>query len=155
MVATSAELRANARAIRARLFAPANAVVDRAIDLRRPHQVVLITPPPVVPPAPRRKIPLTTARLVELVAGFYQQPIKKVLSRSRQWPVVKVRQVAGYLAKDLLHRGCVDISRAIHRSHVTVIQALESFEHRLQLDSELAYEVEQVRKHVQAEQGVA
>lgn len=154
MVATTtAELRAHARAVRARLYAPANAVVDQGIDLRRPRWagnkpplVVIVEPPPVQ--AEKRPGHITIARVLKIVAEFYQQPVEAVQSPSRAAPLAKARHVTCYLARDLLHRSFPEIGRAVCRNHSTVIVNFQKFERQLPQDPRLAHEVDLLRRRI-------
>ncbi len=160
MVTTAAEMRANARAIRARLVAPANAVIDRGINLRPYRELPPVTPPPVedglVEEKPVPKVVLIapkvrTIDVLQLVASYYNVPMSAVEENRRTATMLRIREVCGWLAHVVLGRNYSEIARAMNiRSHKGLVYSMPRMWEKLKADPDLAFDVAELETQVAA-----
>lgn len=150
MVATSvAELRANAKAVRARLISPTNAVVDRGIDLRARRQ-----PPPPPPPIARiiwipHKVRISD--VLQLVADYYRIPIADLMAHRRTVTLGRLRHICGWLAHEVLGRSYPEIARAMNRrDHKMLLFGTRKIYEGMQVNSDLAFDVAELEKRMAA-----
>lgn len=152
MVATSiTELRANARAVRARLTTPANAVVDRGINLRALRQPPA---PPPAPPVPRiiwipHKVRI--ADVLQLVGDYYRIPVDTLTTKRRTVTLLRLRRVCGWLAHEVLGRSYPEIADAMNRrTHKGQIAGVCRVYQDMKLSSDLAYDVAELELRMAA-----
>lgn len=83
------------------------------------------------------------ADVLGVVSEHAQISEKILLSKSRQKDVSKARQIAMYLAKELTDRSLQEIGNQLgHRSHSTVLHAIESIKNQMSYDRVLSHEVQ-------------
>lgn len=151
MVATSAaELRANARAVRARLVAPPNAVIDRGINLRAPKQ----PPAPLIKPAPRifwmpHKVRIS--EVLQLVADYYGVPVEVLMTERRTRVLQRMRRICSWLAHECLGRSYPEIATALNRrTHKGMMNGSSRLYEQMKLDRGLAYDVAELELRMAA-----
>lgn len=116
-----------AKEIRARLYYPPNALVDRGIDLKRKEE-----PKPQVEArvivyqnGPTR---LNFRLILTAVAEYYNIGIADLKGQSRKQNITVPRQVAMFLARKWLTVSTNQIGRDINRDHSTVINGCRKIE---------------------------
>jgi hypothetical protein len=165
-------MRADYAAIRQRLRYPPNARTDRPIDLRRDN-----TPPP-----PKRgvkapdldwlpgfilvckalwtldqkqgaiKADLRVATIQRVVACYFGITTAELCSQRRTKNVIRPRQIAMYLAKELTLRSLPDIGRRFGgRDHTTVLHAVRKIGKLIDVDPDLAGDVKELRELLEAQ----
>ncbi len=99
--------------------------------------------------ASERKV--TIDEILRKVADHYNLRMSDLLSARRARAVARPRQVAMYLAKMLTSRSLPDIGRRFGgRDHTTVIHAVRKIEELRQTDSQIAEDVELLRRMLEA-----
>jgi chromosomal replication initiator protein len=80
------------------------------------------------------------------VAEYYKIRIADLRSPRRSVGIVRPRQVAMYLSKQLTTRSLPEIGRMFHRDHTTVIHAVRRVEELAQSDTVLRNDVDLLRR---------
>ncbi len=126
-----------------RLFAFAS-LVGRPIDLDMTQECLAD-----ILRASERKV--TIDEILRKVADHYNLRMSDLLSARRARAVARPRQVAMYLAKMLTTRSLPDIGRRFGgRDHTTVLHAVRKIEELRQTDSQIAEDVELLRRMLEA-----
>ena len=87
--------------------------------------------------------------IVGACAAFYGVPISSLFAERRTKDIVKPRQIAMYLAKELTPRSLPDIGRRIGgRDHTTVLHGVRKIAALLKRDPNLAAEVATIRARI-------
>jgi chromosomal replication initiation ATPase DnaA len=82
-------------------------------------------------------------------AVFYGVPISSLFAEGRSKDIVKTRQIAMYLAKELTPRSLPDIGRQIGgRDHTTVLHGVRKITALIERDPSLAAEVATIRGRI-------
>ena len=94
---------------------------------------------------------VTIDEILRKVADHYNLRMSDLLSARRARQVARPRQVAMYLAKTLTSRSLPDIGRRFGgRDHTTVIHAVRKIEELQATDSQIAEDVELLRRMLEA-----
>jgi chromosomal replication initiator protein len=126
-----------------RLFAYAS-LVGRPIDLDMTQECLAD-----ILRASERKV--TIDEIIRKVADHYNLRMSDLLSARRARQVARPRQVAMFLAKTLTSRSLPDIGRRFGgRDHTTVIHAVRKIEELRATDSQIAEDVELLRRMLEA-----
>ena len=126
-----------------RLFAYAS-LVGREIDLDMTQECLVD-----ILRISERKV--TIDEIIRKVADHYNLRMSDLLSARRARQVARPRQVAMYLAKMLTSRSLPDIGRRFGgRDHTTVIHAVRKIEELRATDSQIAEDVELLRRMLEA-----
>ena len=126
-----------------RLFAYAS-LVGRTIDLDMTQECLVD-----ILRISERKV--TIDEIIRKVADHYNLRMSDLLSARRARQVARPRQVAMYLAKMLTSRSLPDIGRRFGgRDHTTVIHAVRRIEELRATDSQIAEDVELLRRMLEA-----
>jgi chromosomal replication initiator protein len=126
-----------------RLFAYAS-LVGRPIDLDMTQECLAD-----ILRASERKV--TIDEIIRKVADHYNLRMSDLLSARRARQVARPRQVAMFLAKTLTSRSLPDIGRRFGgRDHTTVIHAVRTIEELRATDSQIAEDVELLRRMLEA-----
>lgn len=81
------------------------------------------------------------------LAQFPRMTRAELTSHRRMAPVVKARQIAMYLAKQLTEQSLPDIGRRFGgRDHTTVLHAVRKIESLIQKDPDLAAQIERIKE---------
>ncbi|MEL6746293.1 MAG: helix-turn-helix domain-containing protein, partial [Pseudomonadota bacterium] len=85
--------------------------------------------------------------IIKLVSKHYGVTRTDILSQRRHRSIVKPRQIAMYLAKNLTSRSLPEIGRRIGgRDHTTVLHAVRKIDRELGSDATLGEEVEELKR---------
>jgi len=143
-----AEIRQNAREIRARLRRPPNAVMDMGIDLKRKKQptiplyaVVKITE--LEPPKP---VKVTLAMVLEATGDYYSFGKKEIIEPNRTKRVSLARHIVFYLTKKLTKIPGSQVCFHMNRDHTCGIGSVKKISSLIESDptiSQAVYEIEQ------------
>jgi chromosomal replication initiator protein len=126
-----------------RLFAHAS-LIGREINLDMVQEVLAD-----ILRASERKV--TIDEIIRKVADHYNLRMSDLLSARRARQVARPRQVAMFLAKTLTSRSLPDIGRRFGgRDHTTVIHAVRKIEELKVTDSQIAEDVELLRRMLEA-----
>jgi len=94
---------------------------------------------------------LSVERIVDETALAFGAATRGLLGRSRRPTLVLPRQVAMYLARQLLQRPFTELSRVFARDHTTVMHAWRTITERLRSDARLAAMVDAIERRLGVE----
>ncbi len=90
---------------------------------------------------------ITPKEIIKTVAEFYDVPEKELVSNSRRREIVKPRQVAMYLLREILKSSFPSIGERFGgKDHTTVIHACEKIAKKLEIDEELREEIHLIKQ---------
>jgi len=96
---------------------------------------------------------ITPKEIIKVVAEFYDVPEKELVSNSRRREVVKPRQVAMYLLREILKSSFPSIGKRFGgKDHTTVIHACEKIAKNLETDEELREEIHLIKQRFVTEE---
>lgn len=91
---------------------------------------------------------VTTDKIQDIVASYYRVSSHDLLGKRRTSNIAMARHVAMFLCRSLLGRSYLEIGAIFGgRDHSTVIHACKTIEDKCSIDSKLAEEIEQIKKH--------
>ncbi|MCF7846039.1 MAG: chromosomal replication initiator protein DnaA [Candidatus Peribacteraceae bacterium] len=95
------------------------------------------------------EIPVSTpAEMIELVAKHFNLPTEKVCGTSRKKEFLTARQIAMYLAREILGCGLAEIAQNFGRDHSTVLHSVRKISRELQKNEALVRHVNAVKKEL-------
>ena len=95
---------------------------------------------------------ITIEMIQAAVEDFYGVPHKDIVGRGRARSIVRPRQVAIYLCRDLSETTLSNIGKAFNRDHTTVLHSCELISSQMQEDRNLREELEAVREKIRIQQ---
>lgn len=95
-----------------------------------------------------KKKHVTIDDIQRIVAERYAIKLSDLKGKSRKKEIVNPRQIAMYLARDILDDSLVTISNAFERDHTTVMHGIEKIKDQMEADSEFAAEIEEVKNSI-------
>jgi len=96
---------------------------------------------------------ITPKEIIKVVAEFYDVPEKELVSNSRRKEIVKPRQVAMYLLREVLKSSFPSIGERFGgKDHTTVIHACEKIAKSLETDEELREEIHLIKQRFVTEE---
>ena len=126
-----------------RLFAQAS-LVGRTIDLDMTQDCLAD-----ILRASERKV--TVEEIIRKIADHYNLRVNDILSARRARNIARPRQIAMYLTKMLTSKSLPDIGRSFGgRDHTTVIHAVRKIEELKASDSQIAEDIEILRRMLEA-----
>lgn len=94
---------------------------------------------------------ITPESIRRTVASHYHVDLKQLSGSTRRRPVVLARQVSMFLIKEFSDLSLKDIGALFgNRDHTTVIHSVRTINNQLQQNDELANDLEQLRRRIQA-----
>ncbi len=85
---------------------------------------------------------VTVARIVAVICDYYGVIPSELKGKSRRHPIVRYRQIAGYLAKELTKQSYPEIGRRLGgRDHSTVIHSVQKIGDLIKRDPDMAKDV--------------
>jgi len=96
---------------------------------------------------------VTPKEIVRVVAEFYDVPEKELVSNSRRREIVKPRQIAMYLLREILKSSFPSIGERFGgKDHTTVIHACEKIAKSLEINEELREEIHLIKQRFTSEE---
>ena len=86
------------------------------------------------------------------VEDFYHVSHSDLVSKKRSRPIAHPRQVAIYLARDLINTTYAEIGKAFNRDHSTIMHSFDLIEKGLNEDRNLREEIEAIREKLRTQQ---
>lgn len=86
------------------------------------------------------------------VEDFYHVSHSDLVSKKRSRPIAHPRQVAIYLARELINTTYAEIGRAFNRDHSTIMHSFDLIEKGLNEDRNLREEIEAIREKLRTQQ---
>jgi len=85
---------------------------------------------------------LKTPDIQKIVGDYYGVSLPELLGRSRRKRLVRARQMALYFCRLYTEKTMVELGRLFHRSHASVVHALQTLERQRQSQPRVAQELE-------------
>lgn len=95
---------------------------------------------------------ITIEMIQTAVEDFYGISHQDIIGKGRARKIVRPRQVAIYLCRDLSETTLSNIGKAFNRDHTTVLHSCELISNQLQEDRNLREELEAVREKIRIQQ---
>lgn len=95
---------------------------------------------------------ITIEMIQAAVEDFYGISHQDIIGKGRARKIVRPRQVAIYLCRDLSETTLSNIGKAFNRDHTTVLHSCELISNQLQEDRNLREELEAVREKIRIQQ---
>lgn len=95
---------------------------------------------------------ITIEMIQAAVEDFYGISHKDIVGKGRARSIVRPRQVAIYLCRDLSETTLSNIGKAFNRDHTTVLHSCELISNQMQEDRNLREELEAVREKIRIQQ---
>ena len=89
---------------------------------------------------------ITIEEIQRKVAEYYNIRMAELVSKRRDRPVARPRQIAMFLSKELTTKSLPDIGRAFNRDHTTVIHAVKTIEDLRAKDPAFKEETDSLRR---------
>ncbi|MCQ2965913.1 MAG: chromosomal replication initiator protein DnaA [Alphaproteobacteria bacterium] len=86
--------------------------------------------------------------IVSCVAEFYKVNVSQILSKTREQPIARYRQIAMWLAHELTTKSSSAIAKFFDRDHSTVMHGIEAIEKLRKEKSEFCAETDKIRRMV-------
>ena len=84
---------------------------------------------------------LNVSQIQKIVCEYYQVNLRELLGKGRQKKLVRARQMSLYFSRLYTMKTVVELGRLFHRSHASVVHALQTLERDRQLQPRLEQEV--------------
>ena len=84
---------------------------------------------------------LSVSQIQKIVCNYYRVNVRELLGRGRQKKLVRARQMGLYFSRLYTMKTVVELGRLFHRSHATVVHALQTLERDRQVQPRLEQEV--------------
>lgn len=97
---------------------------------------------------PRRK--LTVEQILKSVAAVFQVRVTDLKGPTRTKDVALPRQIAMFLAKEMIHDSLMSLGASFGKTHSTILHACKAVEKRLAEDETLRRQLDMVRRNVEA-----
>ncbi len=95
-----------------------------------------------------RKKHVTIEEIQQKVADNYGIKLSDLKGKSRKKEIVKPRQIAMYLSRDILDDSLVSISNAFERDHTTVMHGIDKIKEAIELDPDFKEEIFNLKKTI-------
>ena len=86
--------------------------------------------------------------ILQEVSSFYNVPVDRICGKSKTRDVVKPRQAAIYLIRELVGLSLPEIGEVMGRDHSTVYYALQRMEEQLKEDPTIVNEIQDMRQNI-------
>jgi len=83
---------------------------------------------------------LNVSQIQKIVCDYYQVNLRELLGRGRQKKLVRARQMGLYFSRLYTEKTVVELGRLFHRSHSSVVHALQALERDRQLQPRVEQE---------------
>lgn len=122
---------------------------SRMMDVEITEEMVEKTLKEMIKQPLQRKV--SVDQIMKAVAAVFQVRVSDLKGTARNKEVALPRQVAMFLAKELVHEPLMILGACFGKTHSTLLHACKSIEKRLVEDEELVRQVEMVRRHMEKE----
>lgn len=120
----------------------------RLLDLQITEELVEKTLRELFQHEPRQKI--SVEQILKGVATFFQVRVSDLKSTTRTKEIVLPRQVAMYLAKEMISESLIMLGASFGKTHSTILHACKNIEKKLAEDEMLRRQVSIVRRSISA-----
>jgi chromosomal replication initiator protein len=118
----------------------------RLLDLNITEELVSKTLREMLQSAPREKI--SVEQILKSVAAVFQVRVSDLRGSTRTKDVVLPRQVAMYLAKEMINESLIMLGISFGKTHSTILHACKNIEKKVATDETLRRQIGMVRRNI-------
>lgn len=118
----------------------------RLLNLNITEELVETTLKEMLQQAPRQKI--TVEQILKSVATIFQVRVSDLKGSGRTKEVALPRQVAMYLAKEMINESLMMLGASFGKTHSTILHACKSIEEKIAHDETLRRQIGMVRRNI-------
>jgi chromosomal replication initiator protein len=118
----------------------------RLMDLNITEELVTKTLREMLQQAPREKI--SVEQILKSVATVFQVRVSDLKGSTRTKDVALPRQVAMYLAKEMINESLIMLGASFGKTHSTILHACKSIEKKVAMDENLRRQIGMVRRNI-------
>lgn len=120
----------------------------RLMNLNITEELVTKTLREMLQQAPREKI--SVEQIIKSVATIFQVRVSDLKSSTRTKDIALPRQVAMYLAKEMINESLIMLGASFGKTHSTILHACKSIEKKVATDEQLRRQIGMVRRNIEA-----
>ncbi len=120
----------------------------RLLDLNITEELVTKTLREMLQQAPREKI--SVEQILKSVATIFQVRVSDLRGSTRTKDIALPRQVAMYLAKEMISESLMMLGASFGKTHSTILHACKSIEKKVATDENLRRQIGMVRRNIEA-----
>jgi chromosomal replication initiator protein len=120
----------------------------RLMDLNITEELVIKTLCEMLQQAPREKI--SVEQILKCVATAFKVRVSDLKGSTRTIDIALPRQVAMYLAKQMINESLVMLGASFGKTHSTILHACKSIEKKMATDENLRCQIGLVRRNIEA-----
>lgn len=120
----------------------------RLLDLNITEELVTKTLREMLQQAPRDKI--SVEQILKSVATVFQVRVSDLRGSNRTKDVALPRQVAMYLAKEMINESLIMLGASFGKTHSTILHACKNIEKKVATDDNLRRQIGMVRRNIEA-----
>lgn len=120
----------------------------RLLDLNITEELVTKTLREMLQQAPREKI--SVEQILKSVATVFQVRVSDLRGSTRTKEIALPRQVAMYLAKEMINESLIMLGASFGKTHSTILHACKSIEKKVATDENLRRQIGMVRRNIEA-----
>jgi chromosomal replication initiator protein len=120
----------------------------RLLDLNITEELVSKTLREMLQQAPREKI--SVEQIIKSVAAVFQVRVSDLRGSTRTKDIALPRQVAMYLAKEMINESLMMLGASFGKTHSTILHACKNIEKKVATDENLRRQIGMVRRNIEA-----
>jgi chromosomal replication initiator protein len=120
----------------------------RLMDLNITEELVMKTLREMLQQAPRDKI--SVEQILKSVAAIFQVRVSDLRGNTRTKDIVLPRQVAMYLAKEMINESLMMLGAFFGKTHSTILHAWKCIEKKIASDENLRRQIGMVRRNIES-----
>jgi chromosomal replication initiator protein len=120
----------------------------RLLDLNITEELVSRTLREMLQQAPREKI--SVEQILKSVAAVFQVRVSDLRGSTRTKDIALPRQVAMYLAKEMINESLIMLGASFGKTHSTILHACKNIEKKVASDETLRRQIGMVRRSIEA-----
>jgi len=91
---------------------------------------------------------ITVEQVLKGVESIFQVPVRDIRSKKRTKEIALARQVAMYLAKQLVNDSLVSLAVYFEKTHSTILHAFDTVEEKILIDEKLKRKIDMVKRNL-------
>lgn len=120
----------------------------RLLNQEITHELVEKTLSEIMQQVPRKRVSIES--ILKGVATSFQVKLSDLKGSNRTKDIALARQVAMYLAKEMIHDSLIMIGAAFGKTHSTILHACKNIEQKISLEESLKRQIDSIRKSLPA-----
>jgi len=118
----------------------------RLLNVPITEQLVQQTLREMLPCSPKQKI--SVVQILRAVAAVFQIRVNELTGNSRAKKIATARQIAMFLAKEMVKEPLTSLGSAFGKTHSTILHACKCIEKKISADETLRRQIDMVRRKV-------